>query len=618
MKKVFLFSLGLIISGGVGMLLSSYATAFTSDAGLLAELFKQAGITETYSNDSKELKTMAANTELPFNNIYLFMLQNVMNGPQDSALESLSGRFIGVVCPVKYSKEDLEKIVIEGNIQIIIDALEKEQKEAADAAIVAQKQSAKDSADSDMESFKEGNDFSGTTQAYLDYTYVKTVQPQVCDPGKLSAASTNDGIFAEYSHITDLYDKEFKFQQDNKKLGYEALASEIFYNNDLSDSANIDLLYDLDLIHYLLFGEYITYPDRSDGGDVDLASEEIQVPEEEPEIVLASTTAVDPYSCTDDDAIAAALDEFESNPPEMGDTITEESTVNYDIGEDDASTDTSDGGGGDEETPDEEEPNPYVADVSTAMQQLDSFITGLEGKKGDWTRALPCGEVFCITVEMISETDDPAVGDYEETENCIACHVSYISERMTETTSKSLVPSKIPMNWFEDATCKEAGKFVNLDLNIYVIKKPITLDPDDDIDETAQKDIDDFKTRLWGIAGFPLPGGSKTILGKTLQEMECESILNITDVSDVKMSNDKILEQCQEAAKSTTKQVDDAYAEFAFEPYAQTTSDLYGQVSAELYTMLIQFQNFQEGLKSSYEGDDAPLTALLTDKEYCE
>ena len=115
---------------------------------------------------------------------------------------------------------------------------------------------------------------------------------------------------------------------------------------------------------------------------------------EETESETESSESIDPYTCLESDAILAALEEYSENPPEVAEVeIEEESTIDYDLGDDDDDDDDTEDGG------EEGEPaSDGAVDVGAAMEELDSFITALEGTGGDWTRALPCDDTFCITL----------------------------------------------------------------------------------------------------------------------------------------------------------------------------------------------------------------------------
>ncbi len=627
MKKTLLFTIGMMLSLTAGMTVSNAMLAGDDNADLLESIFEEAGVDFADSRDTKELENLASSEE-PFANLYLFMLQNVNDGPTDAAIEEVASRY-------GYTEEEIENIVLRGSAK---DIIEKKQTEAQEAEIAenAEKLSeAQEKADGDMEEFLASNDFGDGTEEYLRWYYETYEAPPT--EGELKTRLTSDYLLTEYNKLSDAFDKELNFQQENRRLGYEALASEMFFNNDLGDSANIDILYDLDLIHYLMFGDFITYPDRSGGDpDVETASEEepvlFKTPEASDEVDLAEEAPINPYVCYGDEDLANALSAYEAAPPDTGDALPEvnqDSGIDYEIGDEgapevpDSGTSTeTDGSGSDAGSGSSSETasNPYEVDLGSAFEKLDDLLSSFEDfNKSNWTRDLPCNDIYCIEVKFVSETDGAEVDTeaYEETDNCIACHVQFIKERLEETMSKSLVPSKITMNWFEDATCKEAGKMINLDLNVYAIKKPIDLDPGDDTDDIANEDIDEFKTNLFSIAGLAPPGGTKTTLGKTKAQQDCQSILNLHDTSKTERAIDELLNQCEEAADETAAEVQTAFEEFKMESYSQSTSELYGQVSQELYSMLLYFQTFQEGLQASYLTEGAPLANLLT-KGYCE
>lgn len=624
MIKYILFSIGMVISLAGGIAVSQ---ALISDEELLSEIFEEAGVEISDKQDSKEIENLANNEEAPFNGLYLFMLQNIMYGPQDAAITEIAER-------MDLTEEEVEAIVLKGDVNSIIDKQKSMAFQAQSEELASELEEASEQGAADLNEFIDDNDFEELNADYIIWHYeTYEAPPQLSD---FQAVLSTEFVLNEYNKISDAYTSELEFQEANRRIAYEALASEMFLNNDLGDSANVDLLYDLDLINYLMFGETITYPDRSEE-IVETASEPDEelvlfkaperniakaiVPAENvlSENVILAEEITNPYVCYGDEDLANALNAYNATPSFVDDAIPEaDREIDYSAGR-------TDGGSGAGDADESDDENNFLPDIAAAFGELNDFLLSIETPAGDWKRSLPCNDIFCIEVNLISETDDPeamdnsgmTVDDFKENENCIACHTAYIKERLEETMSKSLVPSKISMNWFEDATCKEAGNFVNLDLNVYAIKKPIDLDPGDDLDEKAAKDIEEFKNTLLSIGGIAIPGGSKTTLGKTLSEMNCESIINIKNVAGFSNEIDDALVACQEAAEENVRNVQAVFEEFTFNTYSQNTSDLYGQVSAELYSILLYFQGFQEGLKATYETEDAPLSALLN-KSYCE
>ena len=300
------------------------------------------------------------------------------------------------------------------------------------------------------------------------------------------------------------------------------------------------------------------------------------------------------------------MDEFYDTGSEA-ELVLPESPVLYpsDEQEDGTPSPTADEEGeAEEKTPQEQ--------VDDALRTLDGFATQLSGTQGDWTRGLPCSDVFCITVELVSDTEDPVVED--STANCVLCHLSFINQRLGETLDKSLVASKPSQNWFEDATCKEAGAQISLDLNVYTVAMPIDLDPSDDSDDAALQQTEDLRNTLVALGSF---SSGRTQYGKTMSELECESILNLYDASNTPVSLDTAQDACAVAAVKIQEQVDEAIDQIQFEASVSNGNTLYEQASAELSNMLLLFRNIQDGLKKTYLVDDAPLSVLVA-KPYCQ
>jgi len=599
MKNFVFVIVGILFSAVLGMTISAYALS-TQDE-ITERILTEAGINKTYSSDTKELKKLSTEEDMPFKNLYLFMYQNVLWAPQDSAIAEIAKW-------TEYSEDDLKKIVIDGDVTPIID--NKQAKIDASAgdidALAASQEEDKAKADETMESFISANDFSAETEAVIRNYYTKYAKPSADAEENLNLVLTQEVVKDEYTYIVDAYQEEFELQRSNRKLGYQALASEMFINNDLSDSANIDLLYDLDMIHYVLFGDYITYPDRSGGDSVDLASLDEDTVDEA--VVLSEDTA-SPYACTGDSELEEAITAFEEAPT---DTVRPGSGLDLSV-----IIPWRDGLTGSAETVSDDGTSDTVTKVQASLESLSNFISQLEGQKGDFSRSLPCGDIFCITVDLVTETEDPAVQrDYTESDDCITCHLTFINKYMTETLSHSLVPGKLSMNWFEDATCKGAGTFLNLDFNVYAIKKPIDLDPGDETDDAPKEDTDALKTKLFTVAGFPLPGGSDNTFKKTLSDMACESILNLYDVAGTGSTLEEVQKRCIEASNQITATKTEAYQEYEFSADTENLNTMYTQVSAELYTMLSYFEGFKSALEATYLIDQAPLKSL-NNKTYC-
>lgn len=537
MRKLFLTLLLSILSASAGYALST-------DDEIVQSIFDSANVNKTYDSDSKELKVLA-NEEKPFENLYLFMYQNVKEAPKKAAIEETALK-------LGYNEDDLETIILDQNVSLI--------------------------------------------KNYLD--------PKL--------RNNQSAITEEYTRVSDVYQNELEFQTENRTLLYETLASEIFVNNDLTDSAGVDILHDLNIIHQILFGSEIEFPDRSGDEDVELASEELfDMPLLKVRRTAESVDTEENTSmiCLDDEELASAIDEFEASEPEDSSDPEEEvvdTSDSYDSEDEESSEESSEdssegsGSSGSSSSSSRESPS---------REPLEEFISEISGTLGSWERELPCDDIFCITVELVSETDETSAAEdsYEETQNCIACHVSYILERMEQTTDESLVPSRVSTNWFEDASCKDAGSKVGMSLSVYTIAKPILQDKGDEIDENANDNVEELEGTLKALGANT---DSSDVKSTSAAEDDSERISNTHPTS----SFDEIVEANLEAAKIRQENIEAAFDEFMLRTRLENSTDLYTQVAAELSVLVTYFKNFQEALVDTSNGALEELIA----KKYCE
>jgi hypothetical protein len=611
MKRILFLAFGIMISAGLGVAVSRYTMAFTTNETVTDRIFSEAGVSQpSDSTDPSVLENLALSGDYPFQNLYLFMYNNVLSGPTKAAIKILSSQYIDGSL---YSEDELTAITQNGDTTPILSKSKQKAIDAQNTDTVKSQTDAQAAADAEFEQFLLNNEdaFSEATLDYIRSTYETQMRPTVASQTDITNDLDRATLLRSYTLIMDAYNKEFDLQRDNRKLAYESLAYEMFLNNDLSDSANIDLLYDLDLAHYVLFGTYITYPDRSGGEDVNLAS--LSVLEESVEfdqVVTLSSDVISPYACLDDTALHSALDAFETDGSGATATAPESSPFTYPDPAVIAESVTTD-------PATLEAATEAATQVQQGLQNMENFLSQITGSKGDWTRSLPCGDVFCITVKLVDGDDDPvATADYAETDNCIACNVAFINQALTATTDHSLVASKVSKNWFEDATCKDAGNKVNLDINVIAIKKSIDLDPGDDTDSAPAKDVEDLKDTLLHIGAFPSKDAPETIIGKTPADVECESLLHLNTVAGSPQTLQEVQGNCKKASEILASQLASVYDQTQMEGMNANQSTLYQQVAAEFYKMAITFRNFQEQMQATYK-DDGPLPSLLA-KKYCE
>jgi len=98
---------------------------------------------------------------------------------------------------------------------------------------------------------------------------------------------------------------------------------------------------------------------------------------------------------------------------------------------------------------------------------------------GDWLSDVPCTDVFCIQVNFVKKP----VSSYVDADNCIACHVEKIDEKLKETIGHSLIPGKATGNLIEPGICKQATADLlsSVNMRFYAVAKPILTPTNDDL-----------------------------------------------------------------------------------------------------------------------------------------
>ncbi|MEK7146049.1 MAG: hypothetical protein AAB802_02600, partial [Patescibacteria group bacterium] len=158
--------------------------------------------------------------------------------------------------------------------------------------------------------------------------------------------------------------------------------------------------------------------------------------------------------------------------------------------------------------------------------------------------------------------------------------------------------------------CKEAGTQVNLDLQVYTVRKPIVLDPSDDLDESAAENIEDLSATLFALGQNP---SSRLNPGKNKDEIDFENLAYFQCDGD----QDECIEAAQERQQLREENVEAAYEEFLLKSQGDNSLALYEQLAAELAHFATYMDSFQTSLRETYLTANAPLTKM-TNKSYCQ
>ena len=291
--------------------------------------------------------------------------------------------------------------------------------------------------------------------------------------------STED-LLDQVESLKDDYNTALDVASFEQELFLETFPQEVFVNGDTEDSG-FDVLYDLEIIEYILFGEDSTigsggsygmgdWGDDDEDIEVDPEDEEEDEPEVDPE-----DEEEEPEEDEDDPEAESEEEEEESMDPSeciadsdvqaaFGAVVPEDSDDDSESDDEDDDDDGSGGGSGD--------------GSGSGGTYGDDATTVASDQTENWTTPKICSSVFCLVIRFVDRGDP----EYDTASNCVKCHVDYIAKGLDETTSVSLNPGKLSGNLFEPAMCKKSAlNNGRISLNFIPIAMPIRTPPPDDI-----------------------------------------------------------------------------------------------------------------------------------------
>lgn len=338
-------------------------------------------------------------------------------------------------------------------------------------------------------------------------------------------------LIQKYTNMTieDAYERLRQFQSDfkalvatvteQKQLENEVKMVEMFANGDISDSG-FDLVYDLDIIEQILFlkgSESEVYagdapkdetpgPEKGDeikseftpypygGTTVPAQTEEkVEAPKigretsvteapaktepvpAESEVILETFAdgGVDRDTCNASTELSTGLENFEA-----GATGTEKDTGTSTTAKTQTpSTETSktqrksednkpgtNTGAGDIAL----SPNPATTETEESKTEAK---TEEDKEKSSWLKKKECaaGDFVCVNLEFIYKK----ASAFNNSDNCIACHIEKTNDAFEKTIRKTMLPSKVTGNLFESGKCKSGFSLPSLiNLNIIMVPMP--------------------------------------------------------------------------------------------------------------------------------------------------
>ncbi len=447
-----------------------------------------------------------------------------------------------------------------------------------------------------------------------------------------------------YSKMYEIQQKLLEERELNElkaDIDAEVSMNEIFANGDLGDSG-FDLVNDLTLIENLLFlqsspidigdaygpsgtGESSggnngsdnngnnTPPDNSgngssgsNGGNGNTPGTDGNEPDDGSD---DDSDQVDPASCFADPSLASALDDATGSSNDGSGTNGPTNAPNA----------LPDGG------------TALPVDTQQLLASSDDVLPEIPTPNAppvqpapadEWKLPQGCNDVYCLTVNYVTK---PAQSLYADPDNCIACHVEKINERLKKTVSHTLAPNKATGNFGEIPKCKSSllANFSSVNMNVYAIRQPIKTPLNDDL-MLGTNLSDDFKTFCNSVAFFPFSAcddAKKGTFDDQQNLIDVQTKLALTQAPDAvpfSTINQNIASGLQIAQAETSRLT--ATQSTGDEINAKMKS--YRPLAVEMDQMNIYFMNLRDTLKSLHEPVDAitgpQACTILKNKKQCE
>ncbi len=265
-------------------------------------------------------------------------------------------------------------------------------------------------------------------------------------------------------------------------------------------------------------------------------------------------------------------------------------------------------------------------DSVDVLPQINGTDKPVKPAKADqWVQNDDCADkVFCLKVNFIKK---PVVR-FQNSDNCIACHVEKINEKLKDTLNHSLIPGKATGNLLEPEFCKKAAStsFSAITMNFYAVPKPVQTPINDDLIYGVNIG-DEWDRYLSTYKQFPFyeknPPKASDKKADTIPPSETDRAAKAALSTAAPDANFDQIQQAINKELSTNKQMRDNQIAIA-EPALQSDNDVgfYQAIKGELQQMNFYFENFKNIIHSLHEPVDSlpgkQACTELKNKKQCE
>ncbi len=242
----------------------------------------------------------------------------------------------------------------------------------------------------------------------------------------------------------------------------------------------------------------------------------------------------------------------------------------------------------------------------------------------NWLTTPPCNDVLCIQVNFVKK---PASA-YVDSDNCIACHVEKINEKLKETINHSLIPGKATGNLLEPGICKQATAdlFNTVGMRFYAVAKPVLTPTNDDLIYGSSM-VDEWDKFVNTYKPFPfyeksVPDPSNPNADTFIPNIEDSAAKAAVAYATPDTTIDQVTNSIDQQVQGQQKAVSQAVAVASPAVQSDTDSSFYQSIQRELEQMNYYFDSFQNILHRLHEKvgdvDEDHACAILSDIKQCQ